>query len=82
MRLGAGVANIFEPNDEGRISLYFGLNLYTIVFIVVGFLFFLVYKTSKRDNYKVKTNIFTFIMSLLFIILISYIDAKFKIKFV
>jgi hypothetical protein len=53
MRLGAGVANIFEPNDEGRISLYFGLNLYTIAFIVVGFLFFLVYKTSKR-HYKSK----------------------------
>lgn len=82
MRLGAGVANVFQPNDEGRISLYLGLNLYAISFIVVGFLFFLVYKTSKREHYKIKTNIFTFIMSLLFILLISYIDYKFKIKFI
>ncbi len=78
MRLGAGIANVFQPNDEGRISLYLGLNLYTISFVVVSFLFFLVHKTSKREHYKLKTNIYTFVMSLLFILLISYVDNKIK----
>ncbi len=82
MRLGAGIANVFEANDEGRISLYLGLNLYTISVIVVTFLFFLVYKTSKRGKYGLKTNIFTFIMALLLILFISYADNKFNLRFI
>lgn len=38
MRLGAGWANQFQPNDEGRISLDLGLPLYTISAIVVAYL--------------------------------------------
>lgn len=82
MRLGAGIANNFEPNDEGRISLYLGLNLYTISVIVVSFLFVLVYKTSKREQYGIKINIFTFIMTLLLMLIVSYVDSKYKIRFI
>ncbi len=82
MRFGAGIANVFQPNDEGRISLYMGLNLYALSFIVVSFLFFLVYKTSKREKHEIKTNIFTFIMALLLILLISYLDNKFNLRFI
>ena len=82
MRFGAGIANVFEPNDEGRISLYLGLNLYAISIIIVSFLWYLVYKTSKRAKYGIKTNIFTFIMALLLILLISYADQKFNLRFI
>ncbi|MGC6431232.1 MAG: hypothetical protein ACON5F_09340 [Jejuia sp.] len=82
MRLGAGIANVFQPNDEGRISLYLGLNLYTISAIVVSFLFVLVYKTSKREQYGIKTNTFTFIMTLLLMLIVSYVDGKYKIRFI
>lgn len=82
MRFGAGIANVFSPNDEGRISLYLGLNMYTLSFVVVSFLFILVYKTSKRKKYDIKTNIFTFIMALLLILLISYADNKFNLRFI
>ena len=49
MRLGAAWANRFQPNDEGRISLDLGLNLYVISTIVVAFLFFLIFKISKKS---------------------------------
>lgn len=52
MRLGASWANQFEPNDEGRISLDLGLNLYVISGIVVAYLLFLVVRVSKKKNIR------------------------------
>lgn len=82
MRLGAAWANQIQPNDEGRISLDLGFNLYTISTIVVLFLFFLVYKTSKNNKIPIILNIITFIVSIILIISLTYIDAKYKIRFV
>ncbi|WP_282042695.1 hypothetical protein [Winogradskyella flava] len=82
MRLGATWANRFQPNDEGRISLDLGLNLYTISLIVVAFLLFLVFKISKKNKLSVVLNIITFVVSILLILSLAFIDSKYKIRFV
>jgi len=48
MRLLAGVMNLFNLNDEGRIGHELGIGVYTISAIVCTLLFYLVYKTSKQ----------------------------------
>lgn len=82
MRLGATWANQFQPNDEGRISLDLGLDLYTISTVVVCFLLFLVIKTSRRSKLSVVLNLVTFVVSLLLILGVAYLDAKYKLRFV
>ena len=82
MRLGAGWANRFQPNDEGRISLNFDLNLYTISAIVVAFLFFLVFKTARRNKYSIVFNIITFVISAMLLFTLTYLDSKYKLRFV
>ena len=82
MRLGAGWANKFEPNDEGRISLALGLNLYAISAIVVAFLFFLVFKISREHKFSVGLNVLTTILSLILLLAVAYLDSKYKIRFV
>lgn len=82
MRLAAGLANIFGPNDEGRISLHLGLPIYIIPILIILFLFWLVFKTSKRNKYSLKLNLFSFLFSLLTIILIAFLDQKFNIQFI
>ena len=75
-------ANQFKPNDEGRISLDLGLNLYTISIIVVAFLFFLVFKISKKNKYSLVFNIITFIVSGILLFSRTYLDSKYKIRFI
>lgn len=82
MRLGAGWANRFQPNDEGRISLDLGLNLYAVSGIVVAFLFFLVFRISRKNNYTLVQNVITFIISAILLFSLAYIDSKYKIRFV
>jgi hypothetical protein len=82
MRLAAGLANFLNPNDEGRIGLSLGIGLFTISIIVCSFLFYLVYKTSKKLTISLKFNIISFILCCLFLLLLTFIDAKFKIKII
>ena len=82
MRLGAGWANRFQPNDEGRISQDLGLNLYSISAIVVAFLLVLVFKISRKNQYSLGTNIITFVISAILLFGLAYLDSKYKIRFV
>ncbi|CAL2090610.1 hypothetical protein [Tenacibaculum sp. 190524A05c] len=82
MRLGAAWANRFQPNDEGRISLDLGLNLYFVSSIVVLLLFFLVAKISKKNKISFLFNSITFIISILLLFVLVFIDSKYKIRFV
>jgi len=82
MRLGATWANQFQPIDEGRISLDLGLNLYTISSIVVALVFFLVFKITKANKLSIVLNIITFIVSIMLISLLVYLDSKYKFRFV
>ena len=62
MRLLAGGMNFIKPNDEGRISEYFGLGVFTLSIVVCLFLLFLVYKISKSYQLSWKFNGWTIII--------------------
>lgn len=81
-RLMAGIFNTFQPNDEGRISLNLGLNLYSISIIVTLFLFWLAYRVSKKNQYSFKTNSITFIFCVISTLIIVFLDKKFHIQFI
>ncbi len=82
MRLGAAWANQFSPNDEGRVSLILGLNLYAISVIVVLIHFVLIYLIARKNSYSLKINALTFLFSLVGIILIVYLDQIYRFEFV
>lgn len=82
MRLGAGWANRFQPNDEGRISLDLHLPLYTISILVVTFLLVLVFKISKSNKIPWSINLLTFLISILLMFGLVYLDSKYKFRFV
>lgn len=62
MRLLAGGMNFINPNDEGRISEYFGLGVFTISILVSIILLFLVYKISNKYKLSWKFNTWTTII--------------------
>lgn len=62
MRFLAGILNFINPNDEGAISIHFGIGLYTISIIVSGLLFYMVYKTSRKHKLKWKFQFWTTII--------------------
>lgn len=82
MRLGAAWANQFNPNDEGRISLDLGLNLYVVSTIVVTFLLFLLFRISRKNKISIGINIVTFIITGLLMFALTYLDSKYKIRFI
>jgi hypothetical protein len=82
MRFWAGLANLLGPNDEGRLGLSFGIGLLTISFIVCCFLFFLVYKSSKKHHFSLKFNLLSFLFCSIFLIMLSFINEYFKIRII
>lgn len=54
MRLLAGLMNFIHLNDEGRISAFLGIGVFTLPAVVTGILFFMVYRISKtfRPGWK------------------------------
>ena len=62
MRLLAGGMNFINPNDEGRISEYFGLGVFTLSILVSIILFSLVYKISNKYKLSWKFNTWTTII--------------------
>lgn len=62
MRIMAGLFNFINPNDEGRISSFLGLGLFTLSIIVSSVLFYMVYKTSKRYELNWKFNTLTMLL--------------------
>ncbi len=81
-RLMAGIFNIFQANDEGRISLALNLPLFTLSAIVVSFLFYLVHKASKRNKFSINDNLLILFYSILSITAVVFLDNKFNIQFV
>ncbi|SFS93538.1 hypothetical protein SAMN04487906_2193 [Zhouia amylolytica] len=66
MRVMAGFFNFIKPNDEGRVSDFFGLGLFTLSIIVSAILFFLVYRISKKHQLNWKFNILTLLVVIFF----------------
>ncbi len=80
MRLLAGAMNFVNPNDEGRISEFFGLGLFTLSIIVSGLLFLLVYKISNKYGLKSKFNTWTAIIIMVVSSILIMSDQFFDIR--
>lgn len=79
MRLLAGGMNIISPNDEGRISEYLGLGLYTLPLFVSTLLLYLMYSTSKRYRLDRKFQMFTLFTIMILSSVIILVDQFFSI---
>lgn len=66
MRILAGALNFINLNDEGRISKYLGLGTFTLSILVCSFLFFLVFKISRQNNYIAKFQIINVVLTMVF----------------
>lgn len=64
MRFLAGLMNVIKANDEGRISAYLDLGLFTIPVLVGGILFLMVYKISKTYKLSWKFQLWTTIITI------------------
>lgn len=78
----AGLANYFEPNDEGRLSLDYGMGLYTLSVIVSIFLLVLILQTSRKFKLGFKINIVSFLLSAVFLFVIVLADQFLKIQII
>ncbi len=66
MRLLGGVLNLFNLNDEGRISRDLGVGTYTLSVAVCLLLFYLVYRISINQKYTLKFNMVTLFWTIIF----------------
>lgn len=80
MRFLASGMNVISPNDEGRMSMYLGIGLYTLPLIVSAFLFYLVYSTSKKYRLDRKFQTFTLFLVMVLSSLIVLLDQFFSIR--
>jgi hypothetical protein len=80
MRLLAGILNFINANDEGRISEYLGIGLFTLSIIVSSFLFYLVYKISKQYQLSVKFQSITVITIMIVSSCIILLDQSYKLR--
>ena len=65
-RVLAGVMNLFNLNDEGRISHFLGIGDFTLSIVVSAFLGLLVFKISKKYKPGWKYQLMTILLIMLF----------------
>lgn len=66
VELLSGIMNVSKPNDLGRIGRSFELGLFTLPVIFILIHLFMMYRTSRREQYSRNFLIFSFIMILIF----------------
>lgn len=81
-RFFAGLANIFEANDEGRLGLHFGIGLYTLSILVTGFLLLLVILISRKHKIGFSFNLINFLFCSVFLLAVVFADQYFKIQLI
>jgi hypothetical protein len=79
-RLMAGVMNFINPNDEGRLSLALGTDVFFLSILVVGSLAYLMYKSMKTLGLKTSQVIVTVCWIILFSSVIILSDQFFRIQ--
>ena len=78
MRFLAGLMNFIMKNDEGRVGQFLGIGTFTLSIIISGFLFFMVYKISKKYKLNWKFQFWTTILIMLVSSLLIFFDQFFK----
>jgi len=82
MRGLAGIMNLIQTNDEGRISEYLGLGTYTIPIMVGGLLFYWVIVISKRHKLSWQFQLSTTLLVILASSILILSDQFFKIQLI
>ncbi len=82
MRFLAGVMNFIEANDEGRISKFLGLGLFTVPILVAGLLFYWVFQISRKHELGWRFQLGTSLWVLLASSLLIMADQLFKIQLI
>ena len=81
-RFFAGLANMLEANDEGRLGLSWGIGLYTLSILISAFLLYLIFRYSKAHKLGLKFNLLNFLFCSLSLLLIVFADQYFKLKII
>ena len=79
MRLLAGVMNLINLNDEGRVSNDLGLGTYTLPLIMTAILFYLVYDIIKTRGFVAKFIVGTILLIMLLSSLVILADQAWKL---
>ena len=74
MRLVAGLVSVMHPNDEARLSIYFGLGKWTLPVLVAAGLILLAYKGSKRLGLSWKDQVLCYLVASLAVSAIVGLD--------
>ena len=80
MRFLAGLMNFINPNDEGRISEFLEIGIFTLPIIVSGLLFFMVYKISIKFMLNWKFQFWTTIITMVTSSILILSDQFFGIR--
>ena len=79
MRLLAGVMNLINLNDEGRVSNDLGLGTYTLPVIIAGILFYFVYDIIKARKFGAKFIVGNILLTMLLSSIIIIADQAGKL---
>ena len=82
MRLLAGAMNFIKPNDEGRISEFLGLGLFTISILVSLGLFLLVRQIAKKYQLSWKFQAWTTLFVMIVSSALIMIDQFWKLRII
>lgn len=74
MRFLAGVFNLIRPNDEGKVSAFLEIGLFTLPLLVSGLLFFLVYKVAVKHQLNWKFQLWTTVLIMFFSSILIMMD--------
>ena len=74
MRLVAGLVSVLHPNDEARLSMYFGLGKWTLPVLVAAGLILLAVKGSKRLGLTWKDQVLCYLVASLAVSAIVGLD--------
>ncbi len=80
MRFLAGLMNFISLNDEGRISAFLGIGNFTLSILVSGFLFFLVFKISKKNRLNWKFHLATYLIVMVISSILILADMQLGIR--
>jgi hypothetical protein len=80
MRFLASLMNFINLNDEGRISAYLKMGVFTLPFIVSGILFYMVYKISRKYKLNWKFQLSIILVLLLSVTALIFFDQYFKLR--
>lgn len=82
MRFLAGLMNVINLNDEGRIGASLEIGTFTLPLIVSGLIFFMVYGISKKYNLSWKFQLWTTLMVMVASSILILFDQFFGIRII